>query len=78
LVVSAEVALALDAEHGVVVARKLGAPGQPELAIGAITADGVAHVDVEIAERAGADAAYLVAERASGARSTAGRNCPVN
>jgi predicted phosphoribosyltransferase len=38
--VAAEVARLLDAELDVVVARKLGAPGQQELAIGAVTADG--------------------------------------
>jgi putative phosphoribosyl transferase len=38
--VAAEVARALDADVDVVVARKLGAPGQPELAIGAVTANG--------------------------------------
>lgn len=38
--VAAEVARLLDAELDVIVARKLGAPGQQELAIGAVTADG--------------------------------------
>jgi len=38
--VAAEVARALNAELDVVVARKLGAPWQPELALGAVTADG--------------------------------------
>jgi putative phosphoribosyl transferase len=38
--VAAEVARRLDAELDVVVARKLGAPGAPELAIGAVTANG--------------------------------------
>jgi predicted phosphoribosyltransferase len=37
--VAAEVAERLDADLDVVVARKLGAPGQPELAIGAVTAN---------------------------------------
>ncbi len=40
VVVAAEIARLLEAELDVVVARKLGAPGQPELAIGAVTADG--------------------------------------
>lgn len=43
-----EVATALDAELDVIVARKLGAPYQPELAIGAITADGTCHLDRDI------------------------------
>ncbi len=37
VVVAAEVALALDAPLDVLVVRKLGAPNQPELAIGAVT-----------------------------------------
>jgi predicted phosphoribosyltransferase len=40
VVVAAEIARQLESELDVVVARKLGAPGQPELAIGAVTADG--------------------------------------
>jgi putative phosphoribosyl transferase len=39
--VAAPVARALDAPLDVLVVRKIGAPGQPELAIGAIAADGV-------------------------------------
>jgi predicted phosphoribosyltransferase len=38
--VAEEVAKALDADLDVVVARKLGSPVSPELAIGAVTADG--------------------------------------
>jgi putative phosphoribosyl transferase len=38
--VAAEVARALDAELDVLIVRKLGAPGQPELAMGAIAAVG--------------------------------------
>src|SRR5439155_557956 len=40
VVVAAEVARRLDAELDVVVARKLGSPISPELAIGAVTASG--------------------------------------
>jgi putative phosphoribosyl transferase len=39
--VAAEVARELDAELDVLVVRKIGAPGAPELGIGAVTADGV-------------------------------------
>lgn len=45
LPVAAEVAAALDAPLDVVVARKVGAPDQPELAVGAVTADGVYLLD---------------------------------
>ena len=40
VVVAAEVARALGAPLDVRIARKIGAPGQPELALGAVTADG--------------------------------------
>lgn len=43
--VAAEVARELDAELDVIVARKVGAPQQPELAIGAVTADGGLFLD---------------------------------
>ncbi len=46
--VAAEVALALDAELDVVVARKLGAPGAQELAIGAVTANGGRFLNEEV------------------------------
>lgn len=45
LPVAAEVATTLDAPLDVVVARKIGAPDQPELAVGAVTADGVYLLD---------------------------------
>ncbi|MPY80674.1 MAG: phosphoribosyltransferase [Actinophytocola sp.] len=45
LPVAAEVADALGAPLDVVVARKIGAPDQPELAVGAVTADGVYLLD---------------------------------
>lgn len=43
--VGAGVAEALDAPLDVVVARKVGAPHQPELAVGAVTADGATFYD---------------------------------
>lgn len=43
--VAVEVARALDARLRVSVARKIGAPGQPELALGAVTAEGPATYD---------------------------------
>lgn len=62
VVVAAEVARRLGAELDVVVARKIGAPGNPELAIGAVTADGVRFLNDAILEDAGADTAYLARE----------------
>jgi len=46
--VAAEVAHDLGAELDVVIARKIGAPHQPELAIGAVTADGGLFLDTRI------------------------------
>ncbi|SEF97786.1 Predicted phosphoribosyltransferase [Saccharopolyspora kobensis] len=43
--VAAEVARALEAPLRVCVARKIGAPSQPELAVGAVTAEGPASYD---------------------------------
>jgi putative phosphoribosyl transferase len=63
--VAARVAEALDAELGVVVARKLRAPGQPELAIGAVTADGVTWLNEELVAATGASPAHLERESAA-------------
>lgn len=63
VVVAAEMARRLDAALGVVVARKLRAPHQPELAIGAVTASGATYVDKSIAADAGADDSYIARER---------------
>lgn len=63
VVVADVVARRLQADEGVVVARKLGAPEQPELAIGAVTASGGTYVDRSIASMSGADEQYLALER---------------
>lgn len=60
--VAAEVAAALDGDLDVVVARKLGAPGNPELAMGAVGADGQPLVDDRLVARLGVDQARLAAE----------------
>ena len=46
--VAAEIARRLDAELDVVVARKLGAPHQPELAVGAVTSDGGRFLNMDV------------------------------
>jgi len=61
--VAAEIARALDSPLSVVVARKLGAPGNPELAIGATTATGVAYVNTAVVIAVGADQPYIDAEK---------------
>jgi putative phosphoribosyl transferase len=63
VVISDILARRLGAEHGVVVARKLGAPSQPELAIGAVTARGGTYIDPSIATMSGADETYIAHER---------------
>ena len=57
--VAAEVAAALDADMDVIVARKLGAPGEPELAIGAVTANGGEYLDERVASLVGATRPYI-------------------
>lgn len=57
--VAAAVARALGAELDVVVARKLGAPGYPEVAIGAITADGTRILDQESCARLRVSVEYI-------------------
>jgi predicted phosphoribosyltransferase len=59
--VAAEVARLLEAELDVIVARKLGAPGQQELAIGAVTADGGRFLNQEILAALGVSEPYLEA-----------------
>ncbi|MEO8476299.1 MAG: phosphoribosyltransferase family protein [Actinomycetota bacterium] len=60
-VVAQPVAAALGAPLDVVVPRKLGAPGNPELAIGAV-AQGVRVLDDRLVRILGVDADYLSAE----------------
>jgi predicted phosphoribosyltransferase len=57
--VAAEVARRLDADLDVLVARKLGAPGQPELAIGAVTANGGEFLNDELIAYLGVPEAFL-------------------
>jgi putative phosphoribosyl transferase len=70
--VAAHVAAALDADLGVVVARKIGAPGRPEYGIGAIAEDGPPSFDIDALDALGLtepDLAETVAtERAEVAR----------
>jgi putative phosphoribosyl transferase len=57
--VAAEVAGILGAELDVVVARKIGAPGREEFALGAITADGTAWFNYELITNLGVSASWL-------------------
>lgn len=62
VVVAAEVAKHLAGTLDVLLVRKLRAPGNPELAIGAISEDGGRYINPEMARVAGANAAFLAAE----------------
>ena len=57
--IAAEVARRLDADLDVIVARKLGSPISPELAIGAVTANGGRYLNEEIIDELGVSAEYL-------------------
>ena len=57
--VAAPIAAQFGAELDVIVARKLGAPGNPELAIGAVGADGVPLLDERLISRLGVSEARL-------------------
>ena len=61
VLVAAEVARRLDADLDIVVARKLGAPGQPELAVGAVTSDGGRFLDIPLLRAVGVTEAQLEA-----------------
>jgi len=61
--VGAVIARGLGCELDVVLSRKLRAPHQPELAVGAITETGVVHMTRELGTWAGVSEAYLEAER---------------
>jgi len=70
------VADALDAPLDVVVARKLGAPGNPEYAVGAVASDGTVWLNDDAVARTGVDDDYLEreqAEQAEAAREKAER-----
>ncbi|WP_251343466.1 phosphoribosyltransferase [Haloplanus halophilus] len=62
------VADALDATLDVVAASKIGAPGNPEYAIGAVGSDGSAWLDEDVIDRLGVSDAYVEREREREAR----------
>lgn len=61
--VAAVVADRIGGELDVLVAHKLGAPGNPEYAIGAVAEDGTAIVDEQLVERLGIPPEYVEAEQ---------------
>lgn len=71
LPVARPVADALDAELDVVVARKLGAPGNPELALGAVASDGSVWYNEGLIDRLGVEDTYLEQVRETEAQNAA-------
>ncbi len=71
--VAKEVATALGAPLDLVVTRKIGAPSQPELAVGAVTQDGEVMVDDEMIRALGISADYLERESARQVKEIASR-----
>jgi putative phosphoribosyl transferase len=63
VVVADIIARELETDLDIVLTRKLGAPGNPELAIGAVSESGKVHMRWEIAKNVGADDAYIEQEK---------------
>lgn len=63
VVVAAEVARALDAELDVVLCKKLRAPGNPELAVGAVSEGGETFLNADVYEYLDVDESYLEREK---------------
>jgi len=57
--VAAEIAQRLHADLDIMIARKLGAPFQPELAIGAVTANGGRYLNQDLIDEAGVTETFL-------------------
>ncbi len=64
IIVARQVADALNGDLDIVLSHKLGAPGNPELAIGAVCEDGTVFVDQTILSYIGADDSYIEQEKA--------------
>ena len=64
LPVAKEIALALKAPLDIVITRKIGAPGEPEFAIGAVTQEGEMIVDRQVTRTLGVSEQYLREESA--------------
>ena len=63
LPVARPVADALGVPLNVVVAQKMGAPNNPELAIGAVASDGIVWLNDDLIERVGVEQDYIERER---------------
>jgi putative phosphoribosyl transferase len=65
IVVAREVAHFLDSPLDLIITRKLGAPGNPELAVGAVTQEGVSVLENELIRRLRVPESYLEREAAA-------------
>lgn len=63
VVIGHEIAKDLNCKHDVIIARKLGAPNNSELAIGAVTAEGDLYLDEALIEKMGVDHKYILGEQ---------------
>ena len=63
IIVGAEVARILGSEFDIVLTRKLGLPGNPELAIGAVSENGDVIINKILAFESGADKEYIQEEK---------------
>ena len=59
MVVASALAHAIEADLDLILSRKLGAPGNEELAIGAVGEHGDLYIDEDLVQRLGVDTAYL-------------------
>jgi putative phosphoribosyl transferase len=64
VIIAKQIAIELEADLDIVLAHKLGAPGNPELAIGAICEDGKLFIDERTSSYVGADENYIRQEKA--------------
>lgn len=62
-VVGFEIAKKLGASLSIIIPRKIGAPGNPELAIGAVTEDGESILDLSLVSFLGVDEKYIEAKK---------------
>ncbi len=63
VIVANQIAQSLTTDFDIVLSHKLGAPANPELAIGAVCEDGTIFVDKNIARYIGADDGYIEQEK---------------
>lgn len=59
VIVAKQISVILSLPLNIIIVKKLSAPGNPELAIGAITHNGIKYVDRELALRLGVEQDYL-------------------